>query len=186
MRTAKTLIRLGGCPGWSVSSLGAHAILLVLSRGGSIIRHCHIYPLHYRHCIQKQYIQLRDVLHRGYFCCKLGKIQNWEKWRLILIGKGTEIWPHRKGRKSPEWPQRQSNRRILNSLSIGTVLLFFHFWSNTCFWQDSFAQPGARRCEGCRISSELSLNRTCCFQPLDAVFQRSFMTLVCTIISKVL
>ena len=35
MRTAKTLIRLGGCPDWSESSLGAYAILLVLSRGGS-------------------------------------------------------------------------------------------------------------------------------------------------------
>ena len=35
MRTAKTLIRLGGCPGWSESSLGAHAILLVLSCRGS-------------------------------------------------------------------------------------------------------------------------------------------------------
>ena len=35
MQTAKTLIRLGGCPGWSESSLGAHAILLVLSWGGS-------------------------------------------------------------------------------------------------------------------------------------------------------
>ena len=31
----KTLIRLGRCPGWFESSLGAHAILLVLSRGGS-------------------------------------------------------------------------------------------------------------------------------------------------------
>ena len=31
MRTAKTLIRLGGCPGWSESSLGAQVILLVLS-----------------------------------------------------------------------------------------------------------------------------------------------------------
>ena len=31
MWTAKTLIRLGGRPGWSESSLGAHAILLVLS-----------------------------------------------------------------------------------------------------------------------------------------------------------
>ena len=29
MRTAKTLIRLGGCTGCSESSLGAHAILLV-------------------------------------------------------------------------------------------------------------------------------------------------------------
>ena len=37
MRTAKTLIRLGGCPGWSESSLDAHAILLVLSWGGSFI-----------------------------------------------------------------------------------------------------------------------------------------------------
>ena len=35
MRTVKTLIRLGGCPGWSESSLGAHAILFVLSWGGS-------------------------------------------------------------------------------------------------------------------------------------------------------
>ena len=34
-RTAKTLIRLCGCSGWSESSLGAHAILLVLSWGGS-------------------------------------------------------------------------------------------------------------------------------------------------------
>ena len=31
MRTAKTLIRLGGCPGWSESSLGAQVVLLVLS-----------------------------------------------------------------------------------------------------------------------------------------------------------
>ena len=31
MRTAKTMIRLGGCPGCSESSLGAHATLLVLS-----------------------------------------------------------------------------------------------------------------------------------------------------------
>ena len=30
MRTVKTLIRLGGCSGWSESLLGAHIILLVL------------------------------------------------------------------------------------------------------------------------------------------------------------
>ena len=34
-RTAKTLIRLGGRPGWFESSLGAKAILLDLSWGGS-------------------------------------------------------------------------------------------------------------------------------------------------------
>ena len=37
MRTAKTLIRLGGCPGWSESSLGAHAKLLVLLWGDSFL-----------------------------------------------------------------------------------------------------------------------------------------------------
>ena len=34
-RTAKTLIRLGGCPGWSESSLDTKVILLGLSWGGS-------------------------------------------------------------------------------------------------------------------------------------------------------
>ena len=34
-RIAKTLIRLGECPGWSESSLGAHSLSLVLSWGGS-------------------------------------------------------------------------------------------------------------------------------------------------------
>ena len=34
-RTVKTLIRLGGCTGWSESSLGTKFILLVLSWGGS-------------------------------------------------------------------------------------------------------------------------------------------------------
>ena len=33
----RRLIRLGGCPGWSESSLGTHTILLVLSGGGSFV-----------------------------------------------------------------------------------------------------------------------------------------------------
>ena len=47
MRTAKTLIRLGGCPGWSESSLGTHVILLVLSWGGSdqVVKHSLPSPL---------------------------------------------------------------------------------------------------------------------------------------------
>ena len=36
MRTAKTLIRLGGYPGWSESSQSAHLISLVLSCGGPL------------------------------------------------------------------------------------------------------------------------------------------------------
>ena len=41
MRTAKTLIRLGGCRGWSDFSLGAHVILLVLSWVAQIITNNH-------------------------------------------------------------------------------------------------------------------------------------------------
>ena len=37
LSAAKTLMRLGGCPGWFESLLGAHHILLVLSRGGSFM-----------------------------------------------------------------------------------------------------------------------------------------------------
>ena len=37
MRAAKTLLRLGGFPDWSESSLGAHAILLILTWGGSFV-----------------------------------------------------------------------------------------------------------------------------------------------------
>ena len=42
MRTAKNLIRLGGRPGWSVSSLVTQVIFLVLSCGGSYM---HAQPL---------------------------------------------------------------------------------------------------------------------------------------------
>ena len=41
MRTAKTLIRLDGCPGWSESSLGAHAILLVCHEAAHIVSQPH-------------------------------------------------------------------------------------------------------------------------------------------------
>ena len=41
MRTAKTLIRLGGCPGWSESSQGTQ--VLVLSCGSSFFTSCLFY-----------------------------------------------------------------------------------------------------------------------------------------------
>ena len=50
-RRAKTLIRLGGCPGWSESSLGAQVILLVLSCGGPYTRHV-TWKLVFRVCDQ--------------------------------------------------------------------------------------------------------------------------------------
>ena len=41
MRTAKTLIRLGGCPDWSESLPDAQATLLSWSGGGSVLLLCH-------------------------------------------------------------------------------------------------------------------------------------------------
>ena len=47
MRTANTLIRLGGCPGWSESSLGAH----------SFFWFCHV-AAHMSSCLAQSFIQL--------------------------------------------------------------------------------------------------------------------------------
>ena len=40
MRTAKTLIRLGGCPGWSESSLGAHSFCWFCHVAAHLVRRC--------------------------------------------------------------------------------------------------------------------------------------------------
>ena len=48
MRTAKKLIRLGGCPGESESSLGAHIIQFVLSCACSVVRRNNV--IHASHC----------------------------------------------------------------------------------------------------------------------------------------
>ena len=54
MRTAKTLIRLGGCPGWSESSLVANLILLVLSWCCSNVFHTRSpIPFHWQDAMQK-------------------------------------------------------------------------------------------------------------------------------------
>ena len=52
-RGQRRLIRLGGCPGWSESSLGAHAILLGLSWDGSYLTqyysvYIHMYKIYWR------------------------------------------------------------------------------------------------------------------------------------------
>ena len=62
MRTAKTLIRLDGCPGRSESLLGAHAILLVLSCGGSITK----FPVH------KNIFRLNSYLSTDFQTCGPG------------------------------------------------------------------------------------------------------------------
>ena len=44
MRTAKTLIRLGGCPGWSASSLGAHSFCWFCHVTAHFTQRVSIYP----------------------------------------------------------------------------------------------------------------------------------------------
>ena len=74
MRTAKTLIRLGGCPGWSESLLGAHVILLVKSCCGSF----------YNHAFWNKYVLTRK--------------NSWFDSVLIIVAAGhisrTSVWTH--------------------------------------------------------------------------------------------
>ena len=60
------------------------------------------------------------------------------------------------------------------------------FGFKTFIWEDIFAQPGARRCEGCRISSAIVSQPNLLFPTLGCCIPEIFMTLVCTICSKVL
>ena len=55
--TAKTLIRQGGCPGWSAPLLGAQVILLVFSWCGSIIN-----------CIEESWCHIPGPLARSDAC----------------------------------------------------------------------------------------------------------------------
>ena len=45
MRTAKTLIRLGGCPGWSEYSLGAYSVCWFCHVAAHILRKTTFFPL---------------------------------------------------------------------------------------------------------------------------------------------
>ena len=60
MRKAKTLIRLGRCPGWPESSLGAPAFLLVLSWGGSFVSNLAAFLQVNVNTTQQQGIQIMD------------------------------------------------------------------------------------------------------------------------------
>ena len=60
MQTVKTLIRLGGCPGWSESWLGTQIILLVLSR------QCSFFIAYYRVTFQR-YIDHHCSLYLKYW-----------------------------------------------------------------------------------------------------------------------
>ena len=62
IRTAKTLIRLGRCTGWSESSLGAHAIMLVLSWGGSLMCNIQIASFEIMLSTERQTVQFRPFL----------------------------------------------------------------------------------------------------------------------------
>ena len=67
-RIAKTLIRLGGCSGWSESSLGAHAIFLALSCAGS-----NAICIGISHSLSVQLSYSEEVLCDTFFPCNSNK-----------------------------------------------------------------------------------------------------------------
>ena len=68
--TANTLIRLGGCPDWSESLLGAHIILLVLSWGGSNTSNDQLL----------MQLQIESIGHK----CKCCIIHKWYPYDILL------------------------------------------------------------------------------------------------------
>ena len=78
MLTAKTLIRLDGRPGWSQSSLGAHAILLVLSCHGS------------NNSRRKDYSKNPKYSDTRKICCNHPKIQTRLFYRRVMHPKDAD------------------------------------------------------------------------------------------------
>ena len=87
----RLLIRLGGCPDWSVSSLGAHAILLVLPWDGSNVQSLLLLPVVFI-AIQNlttRKIKLKRHSDHADFC--LGKhcfTSNWSGVLVPFFGRG--------------------------------------------------------------------------------------------------
>ena len=75
----RRLIRLGGCPGWSESSLGAHAILFVLPWGGIYSFECLVASMMVVSCKKAQTHLLRYL---GY------DILIWKP----IVGKTPRLW----------------------------------------------------------------------------------------------
>ena len=85
MRTAKTLIWLGGCQGWSESSLGAHAILLVLSWGISDAYLGTIFLISPSNNILWVFIRIATeaIIMNTHNICFI--MDNWRKLELVFI-----------------------------------------------------------------------------------------------------
>ena len=75
---AKTVIRLGGCPGWPEPSLCAHVISLVLSFGGSNFYECMPYK-----CIK--WFQLSWICFIRYWVCML------HAWGMVAVLQGIKL-----------------------------------------------------------------------------------------------
>ena len=95
-RTAKTLIRLGGCPGWSESSLGTKVILLVLSWGGpesTYATHIHFITfLTFRiEPNMKSFSHANNiVLRRDIYIHSLKLMLNWSNFSLLQTEHGVQ------------------------------------------------------------------------------------------------
>ena len=108
MRIAKTLIRLGRCLGWSESSLGAHAILLVLSWGGSNINRC----------IRMGITVLKTVIWGGKLSALCSHIAF---YGLADVFQWNEISDHKTDDLPPKFWRQYSPKRQVFSLCFSAV-----------------------------------------------------------------
>ena len=77
----RRLIRLGGCPGWSESSLGAQVILLVLSWGGSNITFVYSNVLNGQSDVTEYFHQIiSSICHRYVLLVLFLSFEIQDKW----------------------------------------------------------------------------------------------------------
>ena len=95
---AETLIRLGRCPGWSESSLGAHAILLVLS----CVAHFFFAPYVLKSTNNaqkwsKNKLKIHELKFKFYHCLVFSSVSEtlWIRW-FIFIPPRLSSWTQRR------------------------------------------------------------------------------------------
>ena len=88
MRTAKTLIRLGGCPGWSESSLCAHSFCWFCHVAAQFLAYCCSCVCLLHRCWRMWY-RPAHVWSRGKVCQQSRQLHVW----MYVWLSGTTLWP---------------------------------------------------------------------------------------------
>ena len=139
MRAAKTLIRLVGIrPGWSKSSLGTHAILLVLSWGGSNVL---FYSPNFTVCFKCDHHH-----HTTSSVCHFVRLSN-----NSVITYCFYLPLHSRAPQSWQYSSSSHYKILLNPAVLSSIISSFHVYleksiflhpCNRSFLSNSFARAG--------------------------------------------